>query len=327
MKRTFAAASLALALTVCLAGPRLHAEQLTLVDVPVELRASVRIDADVVRLGDLFSGLDAKADTPIARAPQPGERVELSARWLASLATAYDIDWRPRTQLDRIALERRARILDAPLVEEMLRDAFLAAGDSGELAIALDNRNLVLHLPTDADAQPRLIGLSRNARSGRFHATLVYPDKGTPQIRAELSGQATEMVEVPVPIRRITASEVIGAQDIAWTSVRADRLSHDAVVDAAQMIGKSPRRGLTADRPLRISDLREPVLVDKNGLVLIRLRTDTMQITAQGRALEEGAAGNAIRVMNTKSNTVINAVVSDVGIVDVTTAASTLAAN
>ena len=93
------------------------------------------------------------------------------------------------------------------------------------------------------------------------------------------------------------------------------------VLDAQSVIGKGPRRPIGLDQPIRSGDLREPVTVKKNSLVTISLRTERMVLTAQGRALEDGATGNVIRVMNTKSNTVINAVVAESGLVEVQPAA------
>ena len=79
----------------------------------------------------------------------------------------------------------------------------------------------------------------------------------------------------------------------------------------------SPRRPIRPDRPVRAADLREPVLVRKNSLVVLRLETERMVLTSQGRALQDGAGGQIIRVMNTKSNTIINGMVADRGVVRV----------
>jgi flagella basal body P-ring formation protein FlgA len=40
-----------------------------------------------------------------------------------------------------------------------------------------------------------------------------------------------------------------------------------------------------------------------------------MELSVQGRALEDGSQGDVVRVMNTKSNTVVSAVVVDSGVV------------
>ena len=80
---------------------------------------------------------------------------------------------------------------------------------------------------------------------------------------------------------------------------------------------------MRAQNLVRTTDLQTPVVVGKNSLVTIRLETNRMQLSVQGRALEDGAAGDVVRVMNTKSNSVVNAVVVDTGSVVVVPAAIT----
>jgi flagella basal body P-ring formation protein FlgA len=125
------------------------------------------------------------------------------------------------------------------------------------------------------------------------------------------------MTEVPVLRRRGVPGEVITQADIDWLRVGARRLPGNVVVDSASLIGKSPRRAIRPGQPVRATDLREPVLVPKNSLIVLRLETDRMVLTAQGRALEDGASGQVIRVMNTKSNAIINGVVAESGTVRV----------
>jgi flagella basal body P-ring formation protein FlgA len=113
----------------------------------------------------------------------------------------------------------------------------------------------------------------------------------------------------------VKPGEIIRERDVEWMSVQANRLTRTSVLDSATLVGMSPRRTIRAQDVIRSTDLQVPVMVTKNSLVTIRLRTERMELTAQGRALEEGAEGDVVRVMNTKSNTVVNAVVVDSGAV------------
>ena len=117
----------------------------------------------------------------------------------------------------------------------------------------------------------------------------------------------------------MSPGDEIRSADVAWQRIRADRSHRGLAHEIAGVVGKSPRRPISIGQPIRLSDLREPVAVAKNSLVVIRLVTSSMTLTAQGRALEDGAAGTAIRVMNTKSNAVINATVVRAGMVEVAT--------
>lgn len=283
------------------------------------LNNRVVVEDRLVRLGDLFSGLGEAAATPVARAPEPGNRAEVDARWLAAVAKAYGLPWRPSSQFDRAVIERASLIIDGARIEESVRDALRDQGLDPKMSLVLDNPGQRLHLSTDATPSLGVAGLSFDRVSGRFSAQILAPAEGAPQARAVVTGRVIEMAEVPVLRRRIESGEVIRSEDIDWISLRSDRLGRDAVIDIADLLGKSPRRPVRPGEPLRRGDLREPILVPKNSLVTIRLETPRMILTAQGRSLEPGAKGDAIRVMNTKSNKIINAVVTEPGIVIVLT--------
>ncbi|MDH3790376.1 MAG: flagellar basal body P-ring formation chaperone FlgA [Rhodospirillales bacterium] len=284
---------------------------------PVRLKTSVVVEDAVLRLGDLFDGLGALGETAIARAPAPGRRVELDARWLAALADGYGVAWKPASPLDASVVARASQTIGSAEIEAALREALAARAVTGDVAIVLDNPGLRLHLPIDAELSVESSGLSYDPASGRFTARVVAPAGAAPLAAATVTGRAVHMTEVPVLHRRSVPGEVIAQGDVDWLSVDVRRLPGNVVLDPANLIGKSPRRAIRPGQPVRATDLREPLLVSKNSLVVLRLETDRMVLTAQGRALEDGASGQVIRVKNTKSNAIINGVVAENGTVRV----------
>lgn len=283
----------------------------------VSLNRHVVVQEDLVRMGDLFAGLDAGADTPIGRAPAAGTSVRLDARWLGALARTYDIAWQPTSRLDTADVERAAFRLESEDLIELLREAFYERGETADLQLQIDEPASSLALPLAPGARPGIVGLSRESRGGRFSATLVYPDQGTPLVRIAVSGRSYELIEVPVAIHRLSRDTVIGPRDLEWVQVRADRLPDDAVTDPADLVGKAPRRNLRAGEAIRAGEVTDPVLVEKNSLVTMRLDTPLLRLSATGRALEDGAEGALIRVVNTSSNTTVQGVVARDGSVDV----------
>ncbi|WP_193371060.1 flagellar basal body P-ring formation chaperone FlgA [Pelagibius marinus] len=275
------------------------------------LRAGSVIEDDVVRLRDLFDGIadPAVAETPVAKAPQPGASIDVGARWLAAVAKAHGLPWQPRSRYERINLRRDSHDIAGEEIEEALRTALADQGLDGEVRLSFDQPGLRLRLPSTAERSLRVTRLTLDPSSGRFLAHVVAPAAGEPKATLSVTGRALEMTEVPVLTRRVNPGEVIRARDIEWMSVQANRLTRTTVVDVASMIGMSPRRPIRAQDLVRSTDLQSPVMVTKNTLVTIRLQTSRMQLTVQGRALEDGAEGDVVRVMNTKSNTVVNAVV------------------
>ena len=83
------------------------------------------------------------------------------------------------------------------------------------------------------------------------------------------------------------------------------------------LIGRTPRRGIRAGSPVQISAVQRPIIVAKNSLVTIVLRTPRMTLTATGKALENGADGDVIKISNSQSKTVIEAEVITAGRVSI----------
>ena len=293
----------------------------------IVLRKAVVLEGPVVHLGDLFDGLGEEAAREIARAPAPGRHVELDARWLAAVARGYGVAWQPTSTLDATTISRASQVVDGERIRAAVLDAMATRGLTGDIEVELDDPSLSLHLPLDAAPSLALTGLRLDRTSGRFSGTVAAPAEGPVLARATVTGRVLRMTEVPVLIRRMVPGEVIGAADIAWRRLRADRIAGNVAVDPSKIIGMSPRRAIRPDEAIRANNLRKPVLVPKNSLVIVRLKTDRMVLTAQGRALQDGASGQVIRVKNTKSNTVINGIVAQAGTVKVLENAATFAAS
>ena len=287
----------------------------------IQVKSRVVVSDSVVRLGDLFDGLGERGEIPVGRAPDLGQRIELGTRWLTAVAQAYAVAWRPRSRFDTITITRASQVIGTPRIEDAMREALSEMGVARSVSLLLDNTSLQLLLPTGARTTMKVAGLSYDPGSGRFAAQVIAPAEGTPVARATVSGRVVEMTKVPVLSRRVEPGEIIRKSDIEWLPMRADRIGRNAILELGRLLGKSPRRPMRAGRPILSADLREPILVAKGSLVTIRLETERMVLTAQGRALEQGAAGDGIRVANTKSNAVITATVVRAGLVRVVPAA------
>jgi len=318
----------ALALTAALPSGALWAAGSELPSPPI-LNQQVLVEGPVVRLGDIFAGLEGRAElasTPIAKSPSVGRRVELDARWLGALARAYGLDWQPRTHLDTTTLERASQTLPAAEVRAAILSALEARGASGNIALAIDGADLQVTLPAEAEPTFAIRNLVYDGGSGRFFGQIVAPAEGSAEARIKISGTATMMAEIPVLRRRMNPGEVISRADIDWLSTRADRMAQNSLIELDDIVGLSPRRSIGPGQAIRAGDLEIPVTVAKKSLVTVHLVTANMTLTVRGRAMENGSMGEAIRVMNTKSNSVITAVVRGPGEVEVVTA-SLAAAN
>ena len=60
---------------------------------------------------------------------------------------------------------------------------------------------------------------------------------------------------------------------------------------------------------MRAQQIRRPLLVAKGDMVTIKLKRPGMELSAKGRAIEDGSKGDTIRVTNSQSKNIIETVV------------------
>jgi flagella basal body P-ring formation protein FlgA len=142
-----------------------------------------------------------------------------------------------------------------------------------------------------------------------FTAVLTALSRGAPPQRFTVAGRLRQRIEMPVLNRRLHAGEVITPDDLQWVSVGDRGLPGNAVYEAQELIGRTPRRSLAAGAPVLAADLKRPTVVARGALVTLILSSPSMRLTARGQALDEGGVGDGIRVANAQSHTVVAGVV------------------
>lgn len=299
--------------------------RLALAPIPPMLKAQAVVEGELITLGDLFDHLDpAKAKLAVAYAPQPGKRVTYDANWLFGVARAQSVAWRPMTAYERIVVDRPGQMIAREDIDSVLLSALAFHGIEGNAAIELVNRGMQIYVPMDAKPVVAVRDLSYDPRARRFAATLEAPANGANAQRVKVSGRVFQVVEVPVLARNIGKDDRIAEKDIRWTPLAVEQVREDMITDAGQLIGKMPRRLIRAGQPMTQNDVQRPVLVARQSLVTMIVQQGGMTITAQGKAVEDGGAGETIRVLNTNSNVTVEATVNGPGLVTVRSGRRTL---
>ncbi len=85
------------------------------------------------------------------------------------------------------------------------------------------------------------------------------------------------------------------------------------------VVGMTLRRQLPEQSLLRKTDVMPPHVVLRGQIVTMRIRQQNLELSAQGRALQDGAVGEVVRITNTQSNRVVEAKVMAPGLVEIMT--------
>lgn len=271
------------------------------------LKPSATVDADVVRLGDIFDDAGPLADGIVARAPMPGRRYVLDSEWLDDAARANGLAWRPSTRFDRIVVERAGRAIGRDAIADALRDALRRDGDGRRFTIEFSGRSPEATISPLAPPSIEVQSLAVDPPSGRFSALLVVGGGHASAQRLPVAGRAIATREVIVLRRTVQQGEIVRADDLTTVDLREDALRPDTLIDADRLIGLSARRPMRPGEALREADFRAPVLVARNASVTLVLKAGGMTLSALGRAVDEGARGDTIRVVNVQTKRTIEA--------------------
>lgn len=294
------------------------------------LRNSVTVNDEMVRLGDIFDDAGDKANIAVAAAPRFGRTAVYDAEWLSNVAQTNGLDWRPASRMDRVTVQRAAQAVAAAQIEDALRSAvgkeIGERGGSQKVQVAVDSRGITLYANPEAENGIQIRDLWLDRDGSHFTATVAASDLPGAQT-ATVSGRVYELMSVPVLTRRVAVNDVVKPGDIRFVEVRSDSLLSDTITDADALVGMSPRRYVTDGMPMHAGDFRAPIVIAKNTLVTMVVQTPAMLLTAQGRAVEDGAMGDVIKVMNTHSKMTVDAVVEGSSRVRVQTASLAQTAN
>jgi flagellar basal body P-ring formation protein FlgA len=134
---------------------------------------------------------------------------------------------------------------------------------------------------------------------------------------------------IVVPAHDIERGETITDGDLVAATIIPDRMRPGIVMDAANLVGHEARRMLRAGEPVRMEDVRMPILIVKGTTVTMTFAEPGITLTATGRAMGDAGLGEIVVVQNPVSFRQVSCVVTGAGAVRAADAlpASMVAAN
>lgn len=326
LRSLLGAATLALlvAALLSIAGPAAAAER-------AALRGSVVVRGDVVTVGDFFDDAGALADRPLFRAPDLGTTGPVSAARVVEMARALGLAEADAGGLIEVTVTRLARPVEAAEIARLIAaEALRRPGRADELA--LDDLDVVFDgtvEPRQADlrsAEPvRIVSLSILPHTGRFDA-LVQIDQGERSDRVHLRGVLVETMPVTVLARSLARGDTIAAEDLRVERQPRNRAGTGrSILDPSEIVGRQARRPLRAGQPAIATEFMRPQVVARGDVVTVVYRSRALQITGRGQALQPGAVGDLVPVLNPQSKRTLHGTVVGPGLVEIAAATTSLA--
>ncbi|WP_417689762.1 flagellar basal body P-ring formation chaperone FlgA [Roseibium sp.] len=279
------------------------------------LRSQVSTLSEIVTVGDFYTSAGAFADVPLFRSPDLGTSGDVPAETVAKRARAAGLVMAGTDGLSRVTVHRRAEIYDLPRLQQLAAEA-LARRDASLVPQDLEitfHRNPGPIQANPAAVQP--ISVERvlwSRTDGRFTLFLgIEGPRGRQQLN--LTGYAREMMEVVALSQPLTRGAILKEGSLTTVRLARQQVPADALLSADAVIGLAARQNLRANSPIARNDFERPVLVARGDKVTVTFELPGMKLTTRGQAIDEGAEGDVIDVMNLQSRRIIPATVTSRG--------------
>ena len=108
--------------------------------------------------------------------------------------------------------------------------------------------------------------------------------------------------------RNVERNEILKSSDVMTERRPKAEIGNDPAA-RGQVVGMQMRRQLRAGQALRTSDLAKPDLVQRDDNVTLIYQSAGLYLTIRGKALDNGAEGDVVSVLNLQSKRTISGVV------------------
>ena len=307
-------------------------------DVEIKLLDEVTVESDTIRVGDIGlirgeqSIVDAARDITLSRILLPGQEVTIDRPTVLSRLASSGIPASSvtLTGAEQVTVKQQGRIISG---EEFVNKAleFLSENRTGSQTDVLQPVGTVLDLMVAAAGEDIKLTACADDGSGTNQVrVLVKAFSGATEIgRRIVSFRLMYKCRRAVAITDIAAGNVINAQNVSIeTTMEQNHESSDwsglAGEQAAGQVTNPPygfmaRRWISAGsvlRPGMVQLPEAPVIVERNQTVTICVKRPGLVVTALGKAMEDGRAGEYIKVQNIDSHRKILVQVKEDGTVE-----------
>lgn len=278
----------------------------------LRLETRVSIEGNNITLADLVSGLSpammqehALDEIIIAAAPNPGESRTLLVSTVLRALRAQGLEIAALPAAKRIRLTRAGKSIAPSVIEREITSYLIQQGAPSSIRVEIARNAPQLYVPTDEAQSFDIVDLRYQRNRGRFVAKLRAPAGNSGAPVHEITGLVYETIMVPVLARAMNRGEIIDKSDVTMIRLRANRSNRAVVTDKSKLPGMAVQRYLSAGTVIRQNDIDPPLLVQKGELVIVLFNAPGLSLTTQARALENGARGALIRVVNTQTNRIL----------------------
>jgi flagellar basal body P-ring formation protein FlgA len=284
------------------------------------LRASITVTSDVVRVGDLIDNAGSAALIPVYRSPDLGTTGALPVAHVLSVLRAKQVIGVMTGDIKEVQVTRLARTLVNKDLETAVASALerrFGLGDAANITVTFDRGIADMRLDASNTGVLQPVATRYDARSGRFDIAFeINSDNNPAPTKLRFTGNAIETVEVAVLTRDIDRADLLKSSDVAVERRPKAEVTGEAA-SRDRTLGMQLRRPMRAGAPIRVADIVKPDFVLRDQNVTVIYQVPGIYLTTRGKAIESGAEGDTISVLNLQTKRTLTGVVTGRGQVTV----------
>ncbi|WP_027567597.1 flagellar basal body P-ring formation chaperone FlgA [Bradyrhizobium sp. URHA0013] len=284
------------------------------------LRASITVTSDVVRVGDLIDNAGSAALIPLYRSPDLGTTGALPVAQVLAVLRAKQVIGVMTGDIREVQVTRLARTLVNKDLETAVATALerrFGLGDAANITVTFDRGIADMRLDASNTGVLQPVATRYDARSGRFDIAFeINNDNNPAPTKLRFTGNAIETVEVAVLTRDIDRVDLLKASDVAVERRPKAEVTGEAA-SRDRTLGMQLRRPMRAGTPIRVADIVKPDFVQRDQNVTVIYQVPGIYLTTRGKAIESGAEGDTISVLNLQTKRTLSGVVTGRGQVTV----------
>jgi flagella basal body P-ring formation protein FlgA len=280
------------------------------------LKRTATVSTDIVHIGDLVDNAGAAADAPIFRSPDVGTTGSVPVQQVLDAIRPYHIYLIDTGNLATVEVTRAGRTIDASDIQARIARTFAGRyglGEADNLAVTLDS----LVRPITVDGAPgfdlALMGSALDPRTGRFEVTFEVPGNFSARRSLRVTGTVVETVLTAVLTHQVARGDLIKASDVAIERRPKSDVTSEAIGSDGGAVGLAVRQPMRTGQPLRRADLMKPEMVHRDDSVSLVYEVPGILLTTRGKAIESGAEGDVINVLNIQSKRTVQGIVTGAG--------------
>jgi len=222
--------------------------------------------------------------------------------------------------IKEVQVTRLARTLVNKDLETAVASALerrFGLGDAANITVTFDRGIADMRLDASNTGVLQPVATRYDARSGRFDIAFeINSDNNPAPTKLRFTGNAIETVEVAVLTRDIDRVDLLKASDVAMERRPKAEVTGEAA-SRDRTLGMQLRRPMRAGTPIRVADIVKPDFVQRDQNVTVIYQVPGIYLTTRGKAIESGAEGDTISVLNLQTKRTLSGVVTGRGQVTV----------